>query len=83
LLFLNSFMKMEKLVFLMILVYNMKLVLQKAMKDHVKEEIFHVLLKILVELVALLPLMEDSVPDLINILMPLLLNMDKLPESTT
>lgn len=81
-LFLNLFMKMVKPVYLMILVYNMKLVLQKAMKDHVVDEISHVLQKILVELVVLSQQMEDSVPDLINIPMLLLLNMDKLLELT-
>jgi hypothetical protein len=81
--FLNLFIKMEKKVHHMILVYNMKLVLQKVTKDLVKEEIFHVVLKIPVELVVLSQLMEDSVQDLINILMLPLLNMDKLLELNT
>jgi len=75
LLFTNSFMKKE--MFLMILVYNMKLAHLKVLKEVVKEEIFLALTSILVELVTLLNLMEDSVLKLTNIPMQLLLNTDK------
>jgi hypothetical protein len=81
LLSMNLFLNLDK-VYLMILVYLMKLVLQKALKEAVKEDHLNsnVLQKILVELVVLSQLWEVFVLKSIHIPMPLLLNMDLLME---
>jgi hypothetical protein len=81
LLSMNLFLNLDK-VYLMILVYHMKLVQSKVPKEAVKEEkpTLNVPKPTLVKLVALSQIMEDFVLKLILILMPLLLNMDLLME---